>query len=108
MKKVYKKYRVANVFMLVIFVALLFSCEKNIKTLEESNNGQLFEQESIDDNKSNEDKLLTDDSGELLVPLKERTPGLAYDDSNEWKGTGYNPEGPSGVESKTPPSYLYD
>jgi hypothetical protein len=29
MKKVYKEYRVTNVFLLVNFVALLFSCEKN-------------------------------------------------------------------------------
>jgi flagellar M-ring protein FliF len=51
--------------------------------------------------------------------LKERTPGLAYDDSQqeanvvrseattttEYKGTGFNPEGPPGVEGQTPPAY---
>jgi len=51
--------------------------------------------------------------------LKPRTPGLAYDDSiiresvlvsesvseTTWKGTGYNPEGPAGVEGQTPPAF---
>lgn len=49
--------------------------------------------------------------------LKERTPGLPYDDSEikestvvsqqvidkEFVGTGYNPEGPAGVEGQNPP-----
>jgi flagellar M-ring protein FliF len=53
------------------------------------------------------------------IILKERTPGLSYDDSEyvssltlsetssrtAWKGTGFNPEGPSGVEGQTPPAY---
>jgi flagellar M-ring protein FliF len=53
------------------------------------------------------------------IILKERTPGLAYDDSEyvssltlsettsttSWKGTGFNPEGPAGVEGQTPPAY---
>jgi flagellar M-ring protein FliF len=51
--------------------------------------------------------------------LKERTPGLPYDDSRiersvtvgetetstTWEGTGYNPEGPAGVEGQTPPAF---
>jgi len=51
--------------------------------------------------------------------LKPRTPGLSYDDSiiresvlvsesvseTTWKGTGYNPEGPAGVEGQTPPAF---
>jgi len=51
--------------------------------------------------------------------LRPRTPGLAYDDSEilpnvprstsrsttEWQGTGYNPEGPAGVEGQTPPAF---
>jgi flagellar M-ring protein FliF len=51
--------------------------------------------------------------------VKPRTPGLAYDDSEivksvtlsssvsetKWEGTGFNPEGPSGVEGQTPPSF---
>jgi flagellar M-ring protein FliF len=51
--------------------------------------------------------------------LKPRTPGLAYDDSQvlpsvprsqstsstEWKGTGFNPEGPAGVEGQTTPAF---
>ncbi|MDR2192954.1 MAG: flagellar M-ring protein FliF [Treponema sp.] len=53
------------------------------------------------------------------VTLKPRTPGLSYDDSEmapsitrskttsstSWKGTGFNPEGPSGVEGQTPPAF---
>jgi flagellar M-ring protein FliF len=51
--------------------------------------------------------------------LKEQTPGLVYDDSErrenvtrssststtKWEGTGYNPEGPGGVEGQTPPAF---
>ncbi|MDR2792241.1 MAG: flagellar M-ring protein FliF [Treponema sp.] len=53
------------------------------------------------------------------VTLKPRTPGLSYDDSEmapsitrskttsstTWKGTGFNPEGPSGVEGQTAPAF---
>ncbi|GMO15111.1 MAG: flagellar basal-body MS-ring/collar protein FliF [Termitinemataceae bacterium] len=53
------------------------------------------------------------------VMLKERTPGLAYDDSERkesltisettsttsWEGTGFNPEGPPGTEGQTPPAF---
>jgi flagellar M-ring protein FliF len=53
------------------------------------------------------------------ITLKERTPGLAYDDSESatsitrsktqsnttWEGTGYNPEGPAGVEGQTAPAF---
>jgi flagellar M-ring protein FliF len=52
------------------------------------------------------------------VTIKPRTPGLPYDDSQlvesitrssnisstKWEGTGFNPEGPSGVEGQTPPA----
>jgi flagellar M-ring protein FliF len=55
----------------------------------------------------------------LPTVIKPRTPGLAYDDSGivesitrsssvsttEWKGTGFNPEGPAGVEGQTPPAF---
>jgi flagellar M-ring protein FliF len=48
-----------------------------------------------------------------------RTPGLSYDDSvikdsvllsetrstTSWEGTGFNPEGPAGVEGQTPPAF---
>jgi flagellar M-ring protein FliF len=51
--------------------------------------------------------------------LKPRTPGLPYDDSivqesvllsqqiseTTWRGTGYNPEGPAGVEGQVPPAF---
>jgi flagellar M-ring protein FliF len=50
---------------------------------------------------------------------KPRTPGLVYDDSvihpsvtvsesisdTTWEGTGFNPEGPAGVEGQTPPAF---
>jgi flagellar M-ring protein FliF len=53
------------------------------------------------------------------IILKPRTPGLAYDDSvqvesitrskntssTKWEGTGFNPEGPAGVEGQTPPAF---
>ncbi|MDR0760113.1 MAG: flagellar M-ring protein FliF [Treponema sp.] len=53
------------------------------------------------------------------ITLKERTPGLSYDDSQftesvtisqstsntAWKGTGFNPEGPPGVEGQTAPAF---
>jgi len=53
------------------------------------------------------------------IIIKARTPGLPYDDSErkesliiseaksdtQWKGTGFNPEGPSGVEGQTPPAF---
>ena len=53
------------------------------------------------------------------VIMKPQTPGLAYDDSEWresvlvsesvsetiWEGTGYNPEGPAGVEGQTPPAF---
>jgi len=53
------------------------------------------------------------------ITIKPRTPGLSYDDSElaksitrsssmsetRWEGTGYNPEGPAGVEGQTPPAF---
>jgi flagellar M-ring protein FliF len=53
------------------------------------------------------------------VTIKPRTPGLPYDDSvlkesvtrskntstTKWEGTGFNPEGPAGVEGQTPPAF---
>jgi flagellar M-ring protein FliF len=53
------------------------------------------------------------------VTKKPRTPGLPYDDSElldsitisesasktEWEGTGFNPEGPAGVEGQTAPAF---
>jgi flagellar M-ring protein FliF len=53
------------------------------------------------------------------ITYKPRTPGLAYDDSEllqsiprstatsktYWEGTGFNPEGPAGVEGQVPPAY---
>jgi len=53
------------------------------------------------------------------IIIKPQTPGLSYDDSirtesvtvsestsqTTWKGTGFNPEGPAGVEGQTPPAF---
>jgi flagellar M-ring protein FliF len=53
------------------------------------------------------------------ITIKPRTPGLAYDDSELvnsitrssatsstfWEGTGFNPDGPAGVEGQTAPAY---
>jgi flagellar M-ring protein FliF len=53
------------------------------------------------------------------ITIQERTPGLPYDDSRRvesiprskstsstsWKGTGFNPEGPAGVEGQTTPAF---
>jgi len=53
------------------------------------------------------------------ITMKPRTPGLSYDDSEMrasisrstatsrtyWEGTGFNPEGPAGVEGQVPPAY---
>jgi flagellar M-ring protein FliF len=55
----------------------------------------------------------------LPYVIKDRTPGLPYDDSiiepsvtrsestsnTTWRGTGFNPEGPAGVEGQTPPAF---
>jgi len=62
----------------------------------------------------------TVDTYEILpIIMRPRTPGLPYDDSiieysltagettseTRWEGTGYNPEGPAGVEGQTPPAF---
>ncbi|MCL2557337.1 MAG: flagellar M-ring protein FliF [Treponema sp.] len=55
----------------------------------------------------------------LPTVIRPRTPGLPYDDSEIvvsvprstsssstlWEGTGFNPEGPPGVEGQTPPAF---
>ena len=65
-------------------------------------------------------KIITDTTEHFPFMLKERTPGLPYDDSErsesvlvgevksetKFKGTGFNPEGPPGVEGHVPPSYM--
>ena len=64
-------------------------------------------------------KKTVDTTEHFPFTLKPRTPGLPYDDSvlqesvllsqqiseTSWKGTGYNPEGPAGVEGQTPPAF---
>jgi flagellar M-ring protein FliF len=63
-------------------------------------------------------KKAVDTKESFPVTIKPRTPGLSYDDSvlkdsivvsesvseTKWEGTGYNPEGPAGVEGQTPPA----
>jgi flagellar M-ring protein FliF len=64
-------------------------------------------------------KMTIDTKESFPVTIRPRTPGLSYDDSilresilvaetvNEttWRGTGYNPEGPAGVEGQVPPAF---
>jgi len=64
-------------------------------------------------------KKLVSTTKQLPFVLKERTPGLAYDDSvikdsvtlsletydTTYEGTGFNPEGPPGVEPNVMPAY---
>ena len=64
-------------------------------------------------------KKTVDTTEHFPVTIKPRTPGLPYDDSilkesilvsetvsdTTWTGTGFNPEGPSGVEGQTPPAF---
>jgi len=60
-EKGYREYRVSSIFLLVVFVVLMVSCEKNSKISEAKDDVQLSE--STDNSK---DKLFSDDSGELL------------------------------------------
>ena len=64
-------------------------------------------------------KKQTDSTIYSPIVIKEDNPDTPYDDSEyrdtlpisqqtvtkEWQGTGYNPEGPAGVEGQTPPVY---
>jgi flagellar M-ring protein FliF len=64
-------------------------------------------------------KISMDTVESFPVTMKPQTPGLAYDDSvllesillsesiseTTWRGTGFNPEGPPGVEGQTPPAF---
>jgi Ca-activated chloride channel homolog len=59
------------------------------------------------------------DSSSVYIGRRSQAPGLPYDDSiigdtiasssstsnTRWKGTGYNPEGPSGVDGQSPPAF---
>jgi flagellar M-ring protein FliF len=63
--------------------------------------------------------ITVDTSEHFPFTRRPRTPGLAYDDSELldslllsesvsetiWRGTGFNPEGPAGVEGHTPPAF---
>jgi flagellar M-ring protein FliF len=64
-------------------------------------------------------KKVVDTDEYFPITVKPRTPGLSYDDSESaksitisqstsstsWKGTGFNPEGPPGVEGQTTPAF---
>jgi len=64
-------------------------------------------------------KMTIDTKENLPYVRRPRTPGLPYDDSEifdsvlvsetvaetTWRGTGFNPEGPAGVEGQTPPAF---
>jgi flagellar M-ring protein FliF len=64
-------------------------------------------------------KMTIDTRESFPVTIQPRTPGLPYDDSvllesilvsesvseTTWRGTGFNPEGPAGVEGQTPPAF---
>ena len=64
-------------------------------------------------------KKTIEETENFPVIKKPQTPGLAYDDSiildsillsetttdTTWKGTGFNPEGPAGVEGQVPPAF---
>jgi flagellar M-ring protein FliF len=64
-------------------------------------------------------KKTVDKKESFPVTIRPKTPGLPYDDSEllnsvllsesvsetKWEGTGYNPEGPAGVEGQTPPAF---
>jgi len=78
MKRVYKEYRVAYVFLLVILVILLFSCEKNNKTSASGELPQLV---------YNYQKEYEETRNKTKEPfpsvIKTRTPGQAYDDYDD-------------------------
>ena len=64
-------------------------------------------------------RMAVDTTEFFPVTVRPRTPGLPFDDSiivesilrsestsqTTWSGTGFNPEGPSGVEGHTPPAF---
>jgi hypothetical protein len=54
--------------LLVIFVMLLCSCDKNNITSEENNDELFLEEKSTDNSEDNEDKLFSDNSEELYPP----------------------------------------
>jgi Ca-activated chloride channel homolog len=55
-------------------------------------------------------QVVTLERSSPFIGSRAKSPGLPYDDSihilsDEWKGTGYNPEGPSGLEGQSAPAY---
>ena len=79
------------IFLLVISVMFLYSCEKNKKTSEENNYKQFLEEKSTDNSENKENKLFSDDSGEL--PPKFKDMSNIYGQSNMtllYKYDGYS------------------
>jgi len=83
----YKKHTFAKIFPLLLFVAALFSCERNSKTSGENSNGLFLEKESTDNNGDKGDELFSDNSEELSpkydrphrdMTLTEETHDLLY------------------------------
>ena len=101
----------------------LLDMEKKYKGLVLSSIQQVFTQDRVRDLnikfEMDMSQKTVDTKESFPVTIKPRTPGLPYDDSiikeslllsesksdTKWEGTGFNPEGPGGVEGQTPPAF---
>jgi flagellar M-ring protein FliF len=101
----------------------LLDMEKRYKGLVLSSIQQVFTQDRVRDLnikfEMDMSQKTVDVKENFPFTLKPRTPGLPYDDSiikdsviigetksdTKWEGTGFNPEGPGGVEGQTPPAF---
>ncbi|MCL1958831.1 MAG: flagellar M-ring protein FliF, partial [Spirochaetes bacterium] len=101
----------------------LLDMEKRYRGLVLNSIQQIFKQDRVRDLnikfEMDMSKKTIDTKENFPVTIKPRTPGLPYDDSiikeslvigesksdTKWEGTGFNPEGPGGVEGQTPPAF---
>ncbi|WP_461246385.1 flagellar basal-body MS-ring/collar protein FliF [Treponema sp. R6D11] len=101
----------------------LLDMEKRYRGLVLSSVQQIFKQDRVRDLnikfEMDMSQKTVDTKENFPVTIKPRTPGLPYDDSiikesliigesksdTKWEGTGFNPEGPGGVEGQTPPAF---
>jgi len=101
----------------------LLDMEKRYKGIVLSSIQQVFTQDRVRDLnikfEMDMSQKTVDTKENFPVTIKPRTPGLPYDDSiikeslivgevnsdTKWEGTGFNPEGPGGVEGQTPPAF---
>jgi len=101
----------------------LLDMEKRYRGLVLSSIQQVFTQDRVRDLnikfEMDMSQKTVDTKENFPVTIKPRTPGLPYDDSiikeslvigetksdTKWEGTGFNPEGPGGVEGQTPPAF---